>query len=162
MTALAIYFCIADLILISQCIYYRRAQLWKRRVERPKSPEEDTHRPLLGRRLSSNIGLPGSRRSSLAAHKRRESLLEPTALHPFPENQRSIRVWPRYLLCVLVVCLIGTVGWAVAWQIGVWKPIVGENGHRLISQPIGALILGYLSAACYLGSAYFSVSILSP
>ena len=158
--ALAIYFCIADSVLIVQCIYYKK-YVWKKQVERPESPEEDVQRPLLGRRPSSNIGLPGSRRGSLASHKCRGSMLEPSTLHSISEDRDSVKPWVRNGLCVLAVCAIGSAGWAIAWRIGAWKPITQDNERGSNSEPISALILGYVSALCYLGSVGSSISNVS-
>lgn len=51
---------------------------------------------------------------------------------------------------VLAIALIGMVGWVVAWQTGMWKPAPqDENGG--VDMAVGAQVLGYLSAVCYLG-----------
>jgi uncharacterized protein with PQ loop repeat len=73
--ALAIYFCFADLILISQCVYYNLKNARRERKASARSTES-VEAPLLGRRDSSNLGLPGShRRDSQASRRRRASSL---------------------------------------------------------------------------------------
>lgn len=64
----------------------------------------------------------------------------------------SGNAWARNSLSVLAVIAAGTAGWALAWQSGVWTPT--PEGNELgakTSAPIGAEILGYFSAVCYLG-----------
>lgn len=59
----------------------------------------------------------------------------------------------RNAISVFLVILVGAGGWALAWQAGVWLP-QPENGHgdQDVQQvALGAEILGYFSAVCYLG-----------
>ncbi|KAF3034040.1 hypothetical protein E8E12_000962 [Didymella heteroderae] len=144
--ALAMYFCVADLILIAQCVYYntinaRRAR--KTSVQSTNSVEA----PLLGRRDSSNVGLPGShRRDSQASRRRRASSL-PTIL----DVDEAPSEWMKNTLSVFGILVVGAAGWAIAWKSGVWLPQPVTDGDE---EPIalGAEILGYASAICYLGA----------
>lgn len=65
-------------------------------------------------------------------------------------------------LSVVLVVLAGAAGWAIAWRSGVWTPTPeageGEVGGRAVA--VGASVLGYFSAVCYLG--YVSVLISMP
>ena len=151
--ALAVYFCFADAILITQCLYYKFVKV---RKDDSKSSLISGHMEIEGpeqpliRRSSDNIGLPGSRRRSSASQKRRTSSLG----DPLPailEVEVAHSAWLRNATSVFLICLAGSIGWALAWKIGVWKPTPAEvdvgTGHRAI----GAEALGYVSAILYLG-----------
>ena len=146
--ALAIYFCFADLILISQCVYYNTKNSRRERKSSTRSTES-VEAPLLGRRDSSNIGLPGShRRESMASRKRRAS-----SLPAIPDVEEGMSEWVKNTASIVGVCLVGAAGWAIAWKTGVWvpQPTHGDAGESSES-PLGAQILGYASAVCYLGA----------
>ncbi|KAI9801348.1 MAG: hypothetical protein M1825_003327 [Sarcosagium campestre] len=159
--ALAVYFCFADLVLILQCLYYnfRNAREARPRMSRGSTQtdsEEDDEQPLLGRR-ESNIGLPGSRRRSSGSHahrNRRGSDVRRSALSIVKEEESSTKVWIRNLVSVLLVCAVGAAGWTIAWRSGVWTPTPVEDGDEsaTIQTAVGAQILGYASAVCYLGA----------
>ncbi|TVY93702.1 putative vacuolar amino acid transporter [Lachnellula willkommii] len=148
--ALAIYFCIADLVLISQCLYYNHIN-----AQRRQSSVISEHEPLLARRRSSDtIGLPGS-------HRRRSSARSGTSQHSesplskiLEENEEGTgNQWVKNSLSALGVIVVGTAGWAIAWQAGVWKPSPLDVGvERASETALGAKILGYTSAICYLGA----------
>ncbi|KAF2155562.1 PQ-loop-domain-containing protein [Myriangium duriaei CBS 260.36] len=165
--ALAIYFCIADTVLILQCLYYNalNARAEKRRASSstPAATEEATPTsPLLARTRSyssggvtaDNLGLPGSRRRSSesrrsrgAASQRRDSLSrileEDTPSHAVAKN----------VISVVLVILAGAAGWALAWRAGVWKPTpVAGPADPEEKTPVGAAVLGYASAVLYLGA----------
>ena len=98
--ALSVYFCIADLVLVIQCLYYnklnarhklaqhdstidgpaRKSSVHSRNSSSTAASSEDLeHQPLLSRRRSSdNLGLPGShqRRRSSAVKKASAALLQ--------------------------------------------------------------------------------------
>lgn len=54
-------------------------------------------------------------------------------------------------LSVFGIMAVGAAGWAIAWKSGVWVPQPTATGDE---EPIalGAEILGYASAICYLGA----------
>lgn len=149
--ALAVYFCIADLVLICQCLYYNHINA-TRPERRPSDAVIATEEePLLSRRRSSDTtGLPGShrRRSSGRSLNRRDSLSK--ILEEDGDSDGSS--WLRNTVSISLVILVGAAGWAIAWQSGIWTP-VPEPGDspKAESTPIGAEILGYASAVCYLG-----------
>ncbi|KAI9743712.1 MAG: hypothetical protein M1818_003028 [Claussenomyces sp. TS43310] len=62
--------------------------------------------------------------------------------------------WVRNVVSIFLVCLAGTAGWVIAWQAGVWTPTPEGTNEPAARQQvaIGAEILGYLSALCYLGA----------
>jgi uncharacterized protein with PQ loop repeat len=151
-TALAVYFCFADLILISQCLYYNIVNARRKRKLSAISSgtEGSAEQPLLGRRRRSSIGLPGShRRSSASAISRRRR----SSLASIVEEGTGRKAWVKNTVSIFLVCLAGTAGWAIAWQSGVWKP-TPELDDQVggTPSPLGAQILGYASAVCYLGA----------
>ncbi|KAH8730115.1 vacuolar membrane PQ loop repeat protein [Phaeosphaeriaceae sp. PMI808] len=144
--ALAIYFCFADLILISQCLYYNLKNSRRSRKASTRSADS-VEAPLLGRRDSSNIGLPGShRRDSQASRRRRASSLPTIA-----DVEAGGSEWIKNALSIVGVCIVGAVGWAIAWKTGVWAPQpASDDSTGEIA--FGAQVLGYISALCYLGA----------
>jgi len=157
--ALAVYFCFADLILISQCLYYNvRNSRRERKISQLSTATEDSaEQPLLSRqnttstagsrrRRTSSLGLPGSHRRSSAA--RRDSL------EPIFEESTGTAAWLKNSIFVLLVCLAGSLGWVIAWRSGVWHPTpehAGPIGDR--DMAFAGQVLGYISALCYLGYA---------
>ena len=150
--ALAIYFCFADAALISQCLYYNFVNARKARQAAPTadgSALDDSRQPLLSPTVQ-NMGLPGSRRrSSASANKRRNSTL-PSSLPTIPEVESSGRAWLRNSISTALIILAGGVGWVIAWKLGVWKPTPTDTDMSE-HPPLGAEVLGYLSAIEYLG-----------
>ncbi|MCJ1388803.1 hypothetical protein MMC18_001653 [Xylographa bjoerkii] len=151
--ALAVYFCFADAILITQCLYYnflneRKAALQAKLVS-DGSASDDPEQPLL-RRNSDNIGLPGSRRRSSVSTKRRDSSLR-SPLPTIAEVENSGRAWLKNAICIILICLAGCLGWVIAWKLGAWKPTSAEDDTSP-HPAVGAEILGYLSAVAYLGA----------
>jgi uncharacterized protein with PQ loop repeat len=146
--ALAIYFCFADLVLISQCVYYNMKNSRRERKTSTRSTDS-VEAPLLGRRDSSNnIGLPGShRRDSVASRRRRASSL-PTIM----DVEEGGSEWVKNTLSVFGICAVGAAGWAIAWKTGVWAPQPTPDDAAGSDTPLGASILGYASAVCYLGA----------
>lgn len=150
--ALAIYFCFADLILIAQCVYYNVKNARKSRKQSTRS-EDSVEQPLLGRRDSSNVGLPGShthRRSSgdASARRRRASSLPSLVV-----EEADKHAWIKNALSIFGVVAVGAAGWAIAWKTGVWAPTPENNGSgEELETPFGASVLGYISAICYLGA----------
>jgi hypothetical protein len=103
---------------------------------------------LLGRRDSSNIGLPGSHRRDSAASRRRRASSLPT----IPDVGDGASEWVKNALSIVGVCVVGAAGWAIAWKTGVWVPQPQHNTEDASDNPVGAMILGYASAVAYLGA----------
>ncbi|KAF2461737.1 vacuolar membrane PQ loop repeat protein [Lineolata rhizophorae] len=170
--ALAVYFCFADLVLIAQCVYYN--VLNARRAARKASVQSGNgsataadddaagsreEEPLLSRRESaaSSIGLPGShrRRSSATSSARRQhrgSQPRRDSLARIVEEGSGRREWVTNVASIAAVCAVGSVGWVVAWKSGAWAPQPSEEGREAEGMPVGAEVLGYVSAVCYLGA----------
>jgi solute carrier family 66 (lysosomal lysine-arginine transporter), member 1 len=154
--ALAVYFCFADLVLISQCVYYnllnarRKDRRLSARSNRSGVSEEE---PLLNRRNSENIGLPGShrRRSSAASRAHRESINRNDSLASIIEEGSGGSAWIKNAVSIIAVIVVGAAGWAIAWRTGIWTPTPIKNEDSPTNMAPGAQVLGYLSALCYLG-----------
>jgi hypothetical protein len=147
--AVAVYFCFADFVLISQCLYYNKINATRTRHASIASVESEQS-PLLTRRRSSDTISPrDSRRrrsTGLSADQRRDSAAD------FFEAGEGTNPWVKNTLSILMITAAGTAGWAIAWQSGVWGPTPKQNGAVDSAQvAIGAQVLGYFSAVCYLG-----------
>ncbi|KAB2108727.1 hypothetical protein AG0111_0g3356 [Alternaria gaisen] len=146
--ALAVYFCFADLVLISQCVYYNMKNSPRGDRKTSTQSTNSIEAPLLGRRDSSNIGLPGSHRRDSAASRRRRASSLPT----IPDVGDGASEWVKNALSIVGVCVVGAAGWAIAWKTGVWVPQPQHNTEDASDNPVGAMILGYASAVAYLGA----------
>ncbi|KAI4092911.1 MAG: hypothetical protein LQ339_007807 [Xanthoria mediterranea] len=151
--ALAFYFCLADAVLILQCLYYN--YFFGHIFYQSSSPQaeitEDPSRPLLARQ-DSNVGLPGSRHRSSAFQELWNTDGGETLVADNSENNGWAKRWARNVLIILCVCILGAVGWAIAWKTGLWVPIHEHHRNTDVRSPVGAEILGYVSAVCYLGA----------
>lgn len=170
--AIAVYFCFSDLLLIGQCTYYNRMNQRKKREEADVATDSangqadasseqtplldgDRTAPPMKRKLTDvteeNLGLPGSRRKSSASVRRTTSDAHQSTLHRILEEPTVQSAWVKNTVSIILICLAGAAGWAIAWKSGAWKPTpVGHEDRD--SEPIGAEILGYISAICYLGA----------
>lgn len=161
--ALAIYFCFADAVLLSQCFYYNSLNARRDRQlsaasqadqESGTATEEDA---LLAanRRSSSenNLGLPGSRRRSSATSRRSHGNAADRrdSLAKILEEEPGRSAWLKNTVSVLMILIAGTAGWAIAWRAGAWRPTPEGGNTQDNGTPLGAEILGYASAVCYLG-----------
>jgi hypothetical protein len=150
-TALAVYFCFADLILISQCLYYNilNARKARKTSTRSNATSDSVEQPLLGRRDSSNLGLPGSHRRKSSAQSRRRASSVPSIGEDAAGTSSE---WVKNTISIIGVCIVGAAGWAIAWRTGVWVPTPTEDENSGVEIALGAQILGYASAICYLGA----------
>ena len=186
--ALAIYFCIADFVLISQCLYYnalneRKAKTLEASIHENGHANGSTHRPsvhgpsyaavaagdahaadeqsplLRQARSHDSLGLPGShsrRRSSMLSTHSHNDILSKIVEE---ESSTTGGGWKKNTISILCIIFVGTAGWLLAWQSGVWSPIpdkpeLGDGGVVVgapSATPLGASLLGYFSAVCYLG-----------
>ncbi|KAM0325162.1 hypothetical protein ACHAQA_007701 [Verticillium albo-atrum] len=164
--ALAFYFCIADIVLIAQCMYYnaKNARRTSRHqharttdggdrilAEEDTPGEEDT---LLGgeRRRTSSTGLPGS--------QRRHEVHTETSLEPLrkivtgEDDTPDSNPWLHNTMSLIAVWVVGAAGWAISFKAGAWRADHGDSGPESPEQEgtmatVG-LALGYFSAVCYL------------
>jgi hypothetical protein len=156
--AIAVYFCIADGVLIAQCLYYKarnsRSGIVHRRRSSTETPDPTT--PLLGRRFSDSLGPNESRRRSSGSLRgrqaigRRESQVEDTLAKIVEENDYGRKAWIKNFASVIGIFIVGMAGWTMAWQTGMWAPAPQEN-HNGPDEATSGLVLGYFSAVCYLG-----------
>jgi len=170
--AIGVYFCIADGVLIGQCLYYgivnkRREGRALLEVEASSSsadgprPRQDSHEeePLLKRTRTSSITIPGSadtRRLSRESIRRRTSSAaqsDPLAKILEESDTSGQRLWFKNAMSILAILVVGAAGWALAYESGAWKPSPTSSGDSP-EEPTaaGAQILGYLSAVAYLGA----------
>lgn len=163
--AIGSYFCVADVILISQCLYYNTLNARRRKRQASStlqhheggsaSSEEE---PLLARRRSAssmNGGLPGSQRQHSV---RRDSTgLDPLRRIVTGEDatpQRS--AWVTNTLSLVFVYVLGIAAWFISRQVigvdqGPSDPAATEP-EQPVDKPVVAvgMVLGYTSALCYL------------
>ena len=117
--ALAAYFCLADAILIAQCLYYKYVTPHQGEHQIPAPVSDDPNQRLLQRK-DSDIGLPGSRRQSLPSKGRRDSVLADLALPGVVEDGTDSRAWAWNTISIVLVCVLGALGWTFAWKAGLW------------------------------------------
>lgn len=146
--AIAVYFCLADGVLIAQCLYYkyRKTHLeayHDRRRSSTDSPEPTT--PLLGRLPEENHA-----RAQYETNGCRSSDAEDTLAKVVEEGETGRSAWVKNTISLLAICVVGLAGWTVAWQTGVWKP-ASQDGNGGVDTAPGAQVLGYFSAVAYLG-----------
>lgn len=148
---LAVYFCIADMMLISQCLYYRciitRGQQAKV-IEEPDGV--GANQPLLGPKIQEN-GQTRSVQETCASDLRCDRSIDAAVSSELPIHNRSLSILMRNLTAIVVVGLLGVLGWLIAWKSGIWKPLIDRDDHLDKETSIGASMLGYLSAILYLG-----------
>lgn len=183
-TALAIYFCFADVVLIIQVLYYEYWVKRRRELAEEQEEAEAEEEPLLGRRTSnSSVGLPGShqrrRRSAFengngitegqtqltngsngqdgAAH--RSSTLDKIPEDGSQQASSTSRETLKNIAGIIGICILGSAAWVICWKTGLWTPAAApgdEGGHSPGGKgertPLGAEILGYISAVLYLGA----------
>ncbi|RMJ26659.1 hypothetical protein PHISP_02471 [Aspergillus sp. HF37] len=147
--AIAVYFCLADGVLIAQCLYYRarnsrREAHHNRRHSSTDSPEPTT--PLLGRLPEEN-----SRSAQQDANGRRDDQAENAIAKVVEEGESGRSAWAKNTVSLLAICVVGVAGWTIAWQTGVWKP-ASQDGNGGVDMASGAQVLGYFSAVAYLGA----------
>ena len=126
---------------MGQTLYYnhitaRDADAAERRAS--TSNENDPRRPLISAR----------RRSSVISVHRRNSALRGDSLSGLLRKDEPYAAFARNTFSILAVCAAGTLGWFAAYKSGAWKGQV--DAPRDDTMPLGANILGYVSAFLYL------------
>ncbi|PFH59434.1 hypothetical protein XA68_12311 [Ophiocordyceps unilateralis] len=150
--ALAGYFCILDLTLISQCLYYNAVNA--RRLRNDESDINGTdaapeHSPLLAGRQSSSAD-----DQVRSANVRVESPTTTSQKLAAADSDAGNGSWARNALSLLGVYLIGLAGWFVSYKAGAWghpAPNVPDppEGNHDMGATVG-VVLGYVSAIFYL------------
>ncbi|KAH7358603.1 vacuolar membrane PQ loop repeat protein [Plectosphaerella cucumerina] len=153
-TAIAVYFCIADLVLICQCLYYnarnaRRASRSAQRSAQSEQPAGETEPLLTNGRRSSSSGLPGSHR--------RHAIHEETSYEPLrkivtgEDDTPDSNPWLHNTLSIAAVWVVGAAGWFISYKAGAWDPEAPDEQPSK-DDPLAqaGLFLGYISAVCYL------------
>ena len=170
--AIAVYFCIADGVLIGQCMYYglrnrkREGKPFMRGQSLVESEsavvgaveEEGEEEPLLKRNRTNSMTIPGSidRRGSSGSQRRRRSSNSRQNDHLAKileeSDEPGTKLWFRNAMRVIAIGVIGTAAWALAYESGAWRPSPTSSGDEPQDMPTGALVLGYFSALAYLGA----------
>ncbi|KAK3630349.1 hypothetical protein LTR56_017525 [Elasticomyces elasticus] len=162
-TALAIYFCFADAILIGQCLFYRSANKNK---THPSTTSPDERTTLLNSttngatstkkpRQNSTSSIPGSLTRTRTTSSSTPANYTTHNLSAIPEEKSTskTRTYAKNTLSVFLILAVGTAGWAIAYKTGAWRPQpTGRHEETDEGTPLGASILGYASAVCYLGA----------
>ncbi|KAI1152121.1 PQ loop repeat-domain-containing protein [Nemania diffusa] len=146
-TALAGYFCISDIILITQCIYYnvRNARIARRRRQ-SSATEASEDEPLL-RRSSTNPPSSHIRHS----HHEESSLHGIKRVATSDDELTSSNSWINNSLAIFAIYIVGAAGWFISYRFGAWDKPDGDAAPDSSSPAaISGMVLGYASAICYL------------
>lgn len=167
MIILAIYYTIADVVLLGQCFYYR-GFTWKDEVVPPTPKKKNNHHangedgwPRNGESTGPNerTSLLGERRGSdwsdrLIYVNPVVPIVEPSAAPPPPATRLQSVAWNT--VAVIMVMGAGVAGWALSRGYNS-SPGSGDDERRhsepeVIHLDFWGQIFGYLCAALYLGS----------
>ena len=170
---LAAYFCVSDIILITQCMYYNTINARKARPQHIESSATDgsaitdgeidgEEAPLLRRRRSSAGGLPGSHRRHSVRHE--ESGLDSLKRVVTGEDETPDRnPWLHNALGLVAVWVIGALGWFISYRAGAWDgPDTPDAPKPASPIAVVGMVLGYASALCYLWCVIHGSSLPSP
>lgn len=175
MVILAIYYTIADIVLLGQCFYYR-GFTWKDEVVPPAPKKKNNGRQQQGAgngngthngNGNGNGREPDERTSLLDQRERRGSdwserlihvnpivpINEPSATPPPPASTLQALAWNT--VAVIMVIGAGVAGWALSRGYGSDKKHDGDEpagGDDAIHFDLWGQIFGYLCAVLYLGS----------
>lgn len=157
-TALAGYFCISDLILIAQCLYYNTINARQAR-QRTQSTETDatdaSEEPLLGRRRrTSSAGLPGSLRRHSIRHSEESGFDSLKRVVTGEDDTPDRSPWLHNTLGIAAIWIVGAAGWFVSYRVGAWDGPETPDDPTDAETPVAVvgMVLGYASAVCYLWS----------
>ncbi|KAK5626877.1 hypothetical protein RRF57_002592 [Xylaria bambusicola] len=152
-TALAGYFCISDLILITQCVYYNMRNARAARRRDSSDTESSEERPLL--RRNSTTSTSHARRSH---HEQSTSDALKRVVSGEAETSKT-NSWLGNSLAIFAIYLVGTAGWFISYSVGAWdKPDGAEAPDSDSKAALGGMLLGYASALCYLWYATASAA----
>lgn len=146
----------ADAVLILQCLYYDYmcSHGMSPASSIPTETGEDLRQPLLAQKASGTCS-PSSRRQPLTS-RTSDSIGSNNASFENPTKHRCTTEWVSNSASLLIVCILGILGWGIAWKIGLWLPASSGPVERTTQTSLGAMVLGYTSAICYLGYEHVS------
>ena len=160
MTVLAIYYTVADAVLLGQCFYYRGFTLSDDPSGPSPSPEDETaveeeNSPLLWRQSQPRRYRSRSSFSSFSGHVRHESPTMASVDSELPSRflpqLSTIRAIFGNTIALLLTCVAGVVGWHVTLHRS--STINSPTTHTSpITFNLGGQIFGYLCAVLYIGS----------
>ncbi|KAI0526291.1 PQ loop repeat-domain-containing protein [Xylaria bambusicola] len=153
MLILAIYYTIADVVLLGQCFYYK-GFTWRDDAAPPPKPSNNGH---------ANGGTPTERSALLTDHfaerERRGSgwshlspavpMMPEQLATPLPTPTR----WQSFLwnsVAILMVCAAGVAGWFLSRGYTSGKPAIPADDYPVLD--LWGQIFGWLCAVLYLGS----------
>jgi hypothetical protein len=164
---LAIYYTLADIVLLCQCFYYEGFTLsWNPKI---KDGERNERSPLLDQpddQSGSNTLVDGEAHGSYGATHLRDHLLAVDATHLSPvtpllqeEAERPPPSAPTSVaravlfnsLAIVLVCSAGVVGWLLGNSGPPMEEKPTQPEHQIAFSPLGQ-VFGYICAALYLGS----------
>lgn len=171
MIILAIYYTIADIVLLGQCFYYR-GFTWKDEVVPPPPKKKNNNNGRQqgngnGNGIGHNNGSAPDERTSLLGNDQRERrgsdwserlihvnpivpINEPSATPPPPASTLQTLAWNT--VAVIMVIGAGVAGWALSRGYGSQEEEDGPSGDDAIHFDLWGQIFGYLCAVLYLGS----------
>jgi hypothetical protein len=148
MIILAVYYAIADVVLLSQCLYYS-GLLWKKHSKRPDDANGTTPADERTRLLQESLRRPrrGSDWSTLSPAV---PFVPDTPARPiFPNSTVQTLLWNG--LAIVMVCTAGILGWLVSRGDGKpGTPITDEDDVLVFN--FWGQVFGYLCAALYIFS----------
>ncbi|KAI1188151.1 PQ loop repeat-domain-containing protein [Nemania serpens] len=147
-TALAGYFCISDLILVTQCMYYNvhNARIARRR-KHSSTIEPSEHQPLL-RRRSSTTAPSSHTQHPHHEHSNPDAIKRDVTGEDEPSTSSS---WLNNILAILAIYVVGAAGWFISYRIGAWdNPDSADVPDPSSPAGVSGMVLGYASALCYL------------
>lgn len=173
----------ADVVLISQSIYYKAVNARRLRREAQRGghnggggrrrssglTDGSEDEPLLARRRSSSIGgggLPGSHRRHSVRTEESGGIGPLKRIITGEDETPDGNPWLHNTLSLLAVYAVGTTGWFISWRAGVWDAVPGapdpDGDAAEQAVAISGLVLGYVSALCYLWYVSFRLSTTVP
>ncbi|KAI1769092.1 PQ-loop-domain-containing protein [Hypoxylon sp. FL1150] len=148
MLILAVYYTIADFVLLAQCFYYK-GFTWKDELPtpQPKPQSEPNERTGL---LNGHIS-EGDRRGSGWSHLSPAVPLVSEAPVPPPPAPTRLQSFVWNAVAMLMVCVAGVLGWLLSRHYSPSQPNT-PGDKRLPTFDVWGQIFGWLCALLYLGS----------
>lgn len=151
--ALPSYFCVADMVLISQVVYYNsRNKARAARVARAEAGDSSEESPLLRRQDSSPSATDGAQNgTATGSHDVNKDISPPGEM-----EARGASPWLFNTGALVAVYVVGAASWFISYKAGAWDAVEpspdGPDGPDEVNNPLemAGLTLGYISAVCYL------------